>query len=121
MAADANGSGSVTSADALAIARMAVGLNTGPQQEWFFVEETRDFWDESSGSFNLTQKSAVWDKGMPLHLVQNEVNNLVGVLKGDVNGSWIAPVGSADLDVTDPTYFMNLATLIGAPVEQWGG
>ena len=48
--------------------------------------------------------------------------NLVGVLKGDVNGSWVAPAGSQDLDVIDPTYFQRLAELIGVPnQDQWGG
>jgi hypothetical protein len=50
------------------------------------------------------------------------VLNLVGVLKGDVNGSWAAPAGSTDLDVTDPTYFERLALLLGQPnQDQWGG
>jgi hypothetical protein len=45
---------------------------------------------------------------------------LVGVLKGDVDGSWAPPTGSQDLDLIDPTYFQDLAALIGVPVEQWG-
>jgi len=50
----------------------------------------------------------------------------VGVLKGDVNGSWTAPAGSIDLDTLDPNYFTNLATRIGvmngaSPItDQWG-
>jgi hypothetical protein len=44
----------------------------------------------------------------------------VGVLKGDVNGSWSAPAGSTDLDVTQPTYFQLLGTQLGMPTDVWG-
>ena len=38
-----------------------------------------------------------------------------------VNGSWTPPAGSPDLDVTNPTYFDDLALLLGVPKDQWGG
>jgi hypothetical protein len=125
MAADVNGSGTVTSADALAILRMAVKLSTALPQEWFFVEETRDFWDETAnggqGAFTLNRSSANWDRAMPVP-AQGGALNLVGVLKGDVNGSWAAPAGSTDLDNTNPTYFEELAKKVGVPnQDQWGG
>jgi len=47
-------------------------------------------------------------------------NHLVGVLKGDVNGSWAAPAGSVDLDALNPTYFSTLASTLGVPTDQWG-
>jgi len=119
MAADANQDGKVTSADALAILRMAVKLPTAPAQEWFFVEETRDLWNEVTGQSALTRTNAAWSREIDVQS-PGEVN-LVGVLKGDVNGSWSAPVGSQDLDVIDPTYFQRLADLIGVPsLDQWG-
>ena len=125
MAADVNASGSVTSADALAILRMAVRLTTALPQEWFFVEETRDFWNEAAnngqGAFSLTRTSATWDRTITADPANGAVN-LVGVLKGDVNGSWVAPAGSIDLDNLDATYFQRLAQLIGVPhQDQWGG
>ncbi len=46
--------------------------------------------------------------------------NLVGVLKGDVNGSWAAPAGSTDLDAIDPTHFTALSSIFGMPVGQFG-
>jgi hypothetical protein len=46
--------------------------------------------------------------------------NLVGVLKGDVNGSWAAPVGSTDLDTIDPPHFTALSSIFGMPVGQFG-
>jgi hypothetical protein len=122
MATDVNGSGTVTSADALAILRMAVRLPNALPQEWMFVEETRDFWDEAAndgqGAFTLNRQNAQWDRDI-LAEVGSEVN-LVGVLKGDVNGSWQPPAGSLDLDVINPSHLPSLASLIGVPVEQWG-
>ncbi len=47
--------------------------------------------------------------------------NLVGVLTGDVNGSWTAPTGSTALDLTDPTYFRRLAEVVGVPNQDQGG
>jgi uncharacterized delta-60 repeat protein len=125
MAADVNGSGTVTSADALAILRMAVKLSTALPQEWLFVEETRDFWDEAAssgqGAFTLSRTNANWDRTIPVP-TQGGTVNLVGILKGDVNGSWAAPAGSTDLDNTNPTYFDELAKKIGVPnQDQWGG
>jgi hypothetical protein len=46
--------------------------------------------------------------------------NLVGVLKGDVNGSWTAPAGAQDLEVLQPGYFADLSQRIGAPLDQFG-
>jgi hypothetical protein len=42
------------------------------------------------------------------------------VLKGDVNGNWAAPVGSIDLDITQPTYFQLLGAQLGMPTDVWG-
>jgi hypothetical protein len=125
MAADVNGNGTITSADALAILRMAVKLSTAVPQEWFFVEEKRDFWNEAAnggqGAFTLSRTAAGWDRTITADPANGPVN-LVGILKGDVNGSWVAPAGSTDLDVTDPTYFQRLAQLVGQPnQDQWGG
>ena len=121
MAADVNGNGTVTSADALAILRMAVKLSTALPQEWFFVEEKRDFWDEVNQKYTLSRTSTTWDRTITVDPASGPVN-LVGVLKGDVNGSWSAPAGSTDLDVINPTYFARLAQLVGMPnQDQWGG
>ena len=118
MAADANQDGKVSAADALAILRMAVKLPTAVPQEWFFVEETRDLWNETTGQSALTRTNAAWDRSISA-TAPGEVN-LVGVLKGDVNGSWIAPTGAQDLDVLEPGYFADLAQRISAPMDQFG-
>ena len=121
MAADVVGTdGKVTSADALAILRMAVKLPTAPAAGWFFVEETRDFWDETTGKFTLDRSHASWDHSISTNAQVDQPVNLVGVLKGDVNGSWTAPATSADLDVLAPGYFDVLHNHLGMPVTQWG-
>ena len=94
--------------------------------EWFFVEETRDFWDEATQSFTLTRTNTIWDRSVTADASASPAVNVVGVLKGDVNGSWAAPAGSIDLDTLDPNYFTNLATRLGmmngaSPItDQWG-
>ena len=119
MAADVVGTDArVTSADALAILKMAVNLPTAPSKEWMFVEEGRDFWDQASNTFSLNRNAAAWDHGIDT-AATGEVN-LVGVLKGDVNGSWAAPAGSTDLDVLHPGYFDALTQVYGMPMAQFG-
>jgi Ca2+-binding RTX toxin-like protein len=126
MAADANASGKVTSADALAVLRMAVNWPGAIPQEWFFVEESRDFWNEATGQYTLNRDGASWDRTVTIDATARPATGVVGVLKGDVNGSWQAPAGSIDLDTIDPNYFTNLATRLGlmngaTPVtDQWG-
>ena len=46
--------------------------------------------------------------------------NLVGLLSGDVNGSWSAPPGSVDLDTLQPNYFDAMQNIFGTPLSQWG-
>jgi len=92
----------------------------------FFVEESRDFWNEATNSFTLTRTNTAWDRNISVDPSIASTVNLVGVLKGDVNGSWQAPAGSIDLDTLDPNYFTNLATRLGvmngaSPItDQWG-
>ena len=119
MAADVNRDGKVTSADALAILKMSVKLSDAPTPSWMFVEEKRDFWDEATKAFTLTRNAASWDSSINLALPSAASTNLVGVLKGDVNGSWTLP-GAATIESTNPTYFKDLAQLIGVPADQWG-
>ena len=120
MAADVVANGKINSADALAILRMAVKLPTAPLDEWLFVEETRDFWDEIKGEFTLNKDNAYWDRSINVEVQGNTELGLVGIVKGDVNGSWQAPAGALDLDVLLPSYFENLSQLTGAPISQWG-
>ncbi|MDP1893378.1 MAG: hypothetical protein Q8K87_04470, partial [Hydrogenophaga sp.] len=121
IAADANQDGKVNSADALAILRMAVKLPTAIPQEWFFVNESQDLWNEDTGASALTRSAATWESGLgQVDLSESSTINLVGVLKGDVNGSWVAPAGSIDLDTLDPNYFQLLGSQLGQPTDVWG-
>ena len=112
--------GRVTSADALAILKMAVGLPGAPAPGWMFVDEERDFYDETTGTFTLDRNHTTWDSAINTPVDGNTAVNLVGVLKGDVNGSWQAPIGAANLDVLQPNYFDSLHNLLNAPKSQWG-
>jgi cyclophilin family peptidyl-prolyl cis-trans isomerase len=119
MAADANQDGKITSADALAILKMAVKRSDAPTREWLFVNENQDFWNETTSSFTTTRGSVLWDKALQVSSPLTTQQNVVAVLKGDVNGSWTPPAGSQDLDITTPTYFTELAAKLGTPVQQW--
>ena len=61
----------------------------------------------------------MWDKALQVNSPLTTQQNVVAVLKGDVNGSWTAPVGSQDLDIISPSYFTDLATKLGTQVTQW--
>lgn len=118
IAADANDDGRVNSADALAILRMAVKAPTAPPQKWKFVNETLDLWNETTQTSSLTPANAVWNANLTAS--SGTAANLIGVLKGDVNGSWAAPAGSVDLDSTHPNYFQVLGTQSNIPTDVWG-
>ena len=108
----------MTGAGALAILKMAVKLPTAPAKDWLFVEESRDFWNETTKAFTLDRDHASWDH--TISVTAPGQTNLVGVLKGDINGSWAAPAGSTDLDVLNPGYFNALTNLYGMPLAQFG-
>jgi methionine-rich copper-binding protein CopC len=82
LAADVNHDGKIRSTDALNILKMAVGLETAPHDEWIFVSE-------SVGSETMTRNHVDWSEAaVALDLYENMEFDLVGIVKGDVNGSW---------------------------------
>ena len=114
MSADVNSDGRVTSADALAILKIAVHMNTALTPQWMFVEETRDL----SG---LSRSSASWDHNIAVTMgTSDTTENLVGVLSGDVNGSWTPPTGTQYVETTDPTHFTALNNTLHIPLSEWG-
>ena len=119
IAADANQDGKITSADALAILKMAVKRTDAPAKEWLFVNENQDFWNKTTSSFTTTKATVLWDKTLQVSSPLTTQQNVVAVLKGDVNGSWTPPAGSQDLDITSPAYFTELATKLGTQANQW--
>ena len=120
MAADVNGDGRVNSADALAILKVAVHLSTAVTPQWLFVEDTRDFFNEATGAFTLTKSAASWDHAISATVVGDTAVSLVGVLMGDVNGSWATPAGSQYVETLQPNYFTDLSNLVHTPVSEWG-
>jgi hypothetical protein len=119
IAADVNKDGRVSSFDALAILRMAVGL-PGIEQEWMFVEESTDFWDEDAAEgeskFSVDRTSVDWDSDpTEMTLTHPAEMNYVGVVLGDVNNSWSDP----DAMKLPQSHLVNLENDGIAPLEQW--
>ncbi|MBV5304695.1 MAG: Ig-like domain-containing protein, partial [Chlorobium sp.] len=84
LAADVNKDGQVKAADALNILKMAVKLSTAPEKEWLFVPE-------SVGSGTMSRTNVIWpDNPIPITLDGDQELDLIGIIKGDVNGSWVA-------------------------------
>ncbi len=84
LAADVNQDGQVKAADALNILKMAVKLSTAPEMEWLFVPE-------SVGSESMSRTHVVWpDNPIPVTLDMDQDVHLIGIVKGDVDGSWAA-------------------------------
>ena len=84
LAADVNKDGQVKAADALNILKMAVKLSTAPEMEWLFVPE-------SVGNESMSRTHVVWpDNPIPVTLDMDLDVNLIGIVKGDVDGSWAA-------------------------------
>jgi hypothetical protein len=127
LAADVNNSGTITSVDALSILKMAVKLADAPQAEWLFLREQDTFWNASTSSFSVT-RSAVPNAELPMGMQMSVAItlNLVGVLTGDVNGSWrpLDANGNALADGAYPalpdSYFVTLGSTLGAPTDLWG-
>ena len=82
--ADINKDGMVKSADALNILKMAVHLSSAPANEWFFVSE-------SLGSESMSRSHVIWqDKLLLMTIDHDQQLELIGIVKGDVDGSWVA-------------------------------
>ncbi len=84
LAADVNHDGQVKAADALNILKMAVKLSTAPEKEWLFVPD-------SVGSEAMSRTNVVWpDNPISVTLDMDQELHLIGIVKGDVSGSWVA-------------------------------
>ncbi len=128
MAADVNGDGKVTSSDALAILKMSVGLPGSVTPSWVFVNESQSFnYDATKKNFSVTAKNDTVNTSNNITVPPNQTLNLVGVLMGDVNGSWGAssPLTThVDYNLStnslNPTYWSTLATNLPTVPDQWG-
>ncbi len=121
IAADVNGDNRVTSSDALAILKMAVNLDDASQRRWVFVPEQIKFWesvDETGlGKFSSSPSDVGWiSQPSAVTYPVSEVQNLVGVMVGDVNGSWDAPQNAASVS---QSYLASVQQSLSTPISQW--
>ena len=122
IAADINEDGRVTSADALDILKLAVNLSTAKPRRWVFVAEDYDFWDElannGAGGFNVDRSHVNYDSGVSIiEYPAQRQQNVVGILIGDVNGSWEAPQSSSNIS---DNHVADLVDSRGGSLAQWG-
>ncbi|MFZ4524514.1 MAG: FG-GAP-like repeat-containing protein [Chlorobium sp.] len=84
LAADVNKDGIIRSTDALNILKMAVKLSSAPVSEWLFVSE-------STASAIMDRNMVDWSHVIPTVTLDHDVElDLIGIVKGDVDGSWVA-------------------------------
>ena len=122
MSADVDRSGQVDSNDVYEILKMAVGRADALPADWLFVNEDYPHWDPEArggaGAFTSQRRSVDW-AGTTIAVEAGGAGeiNLVGTVRGDVNGSWRAAEAVAPLP---DSYFESLALTLGAPLDQWG-
>ena len=117
LAADFNADGVVDLADAIGVLAHVVGLSA-PAPQWLLINES----DASipgranlhPGSISDTTNVAFLEGAATVHV------GLVGVLRGDVDGSYGGLPGAADLDATQPTYIGDLIARLGLQASQFG-
>ncbi len=118
IAADVTGDGRVNSQDALAILKMAVRRSDAPARDWIFVREDADFWNETTGTVSMNRNAVIYGKSpFVISAGGGQDLDLVGILKGDVNGSWVPSTGS---QILGTEYFASLSQTMGAPLDIWG-
>lgn len=82
LAADVNRDGSVGFRDVVSILRTALGRGASANTEWVIVPS-------GTGSEHMDNNNVVWPVAeIPVTLDQDRTLDLVGVLPGDVDGSW---------------------------------
>jgi hypothetical protein len=83
LAADVNHDGKVRAADALNILKMAVNYEGAPEEAWIFMP------DYVAG-YEMTRSTVDWSaEEMTVDLLNNQAINLIGIVRGDVDGSWM--------------------------------
>ncbi len=116
IAADFDGNGAVGLSDAIGVLRHVVGLSA-PDASWVFVNEA---------DASMPARAALTPGTLPGTVTAEAASHvgLVGVLRGDVDGSWAAPAGSQSLD---NSYFASLVAGLNTAhpetsfnVSQWG-
>jgi len=57
---------------------------------------------------------------MSANVIGSRAMNFVGMVAGDVNGSWVAPSGMQYVETTDPIHFTNLYSTLHIPLIECG-
>ena len=118
LAADYDGNGAVQLADAFGIFQHAGGLSS-PSPVWRLVNEA-DSAIAAKANLNPGVAPAAFTADLAGASAQLHVG-LVGVLSGDVDGSYAGAAGAPHLDVLQPTYFSDLvASHTGLSLAQFG-
>jgi len=112
-----NGNGAVGLTDAIDVLKHVVGL-PAPDPAWRFVNEI----DATiPGKVGLTPGTLPATIGANVSGAAAQVHvGLVGILNGDVDGSFAGEQGSQDLDDLQPTYFVDLTSAYGLQLSQFG-
>jgi hypothetical protein len=115
-AADFDGNGTANLNDAIGVLKHVVGL-AAPTPTWHFVNEA-DLTVPSHASMSpgalATTITANLNSNSTVHL------GLVGILSGDVDGSFSGVAGTLDLDETQSNYFVALTQTTGLNLSQFG-
>ena len=123
LAADVDRDGKVTRTDADAILKLALGVDDAPAAGWRFAGESEALWNAATGSAYTRHAVASTDTAVSARAGQLAAVNLVGVLTGDVDGSWtpgdFEPLPDRAYDQLPTDYFQSLG-LAPEALAQWG-
>jgi hypothetical protein len=117
LAADYDGDGTVGLTDAIGVLKHVVGLPS-PDPVWRFVSES-DMSIPGKVDLNPGTLPDTINADVSAAVAQVHVG-LVGILIGDVDGSFAGAAGSQDLDLLQPTYFADLTYAHGLQLSQFG-
>jgi hypothetical protein len=117
LAADYNGDGTVGLTDAIGVLKHVVGL-PAPDPVWKFVNEI-DAGIPGKVGLNPGILPGTISADVSGAVTQVHVG-LVGILIGDVDGSFAGMQGSLDLDLLQLTYFVDLTYAHGLQLSQFG-
>jgi len=84
LAAEVSGDDIIDPTDALYILQMFVGLSSAPAKGWIFAPDSVG--SSSMGSSNVVFPSTQ----IPVNLNDTTIMQLIGIVKGDVDGDWVA-------------------------------
>ncbi len=117
LAADYNGDGVVDLSDAIGVLAHVVGL-AAPAPKWLLVSESDanipGLANLHPGTISNAVNAVFLEGATTLHL------GLVGILRGDVDGSYAGVPNAVDLDVAQPNYVNDLITRLGLQASQFG-